>query len=205
MKQRTQLLIVHGGMTFKNKKDYLHFLKHRKITIQERLKWSEDYLSKTLGKTVEIIRPRFPLQDNAKYSDWKIHFEKYIPHLRNNVILVGVSLGAIFLAKYLSENRFPKEILATYLVGAPFDDTLPSEDLAGGFKLKSDLSMLEKNSNNLTLLFSKNDDVLPKNHANKYRKKLRTANIIIFDRNYGHFNTPKFPELIKMIKKDLKL
>ena len=204
MNQRTQLFLVHGGMTFKNKTDYVQFLKNRKITIQKRSKWSEDYLTRNLGKTFEIIHPRFPLQDNAKYSDWKIHFERHIPFLRNNVILIGCSLGGIFLAKYLSENKFPKKILATYLVGAPFDDALPSEDLAGGFKLKSDLSMLGMRSGNLTFLFSKDDPVIPLAQAHKYRNKLKNASIIILDRKYGHFNIPEFPELIKMIKKDIK-
>jgi len=27
MKNKTQILMVHGGMTFKSEKDYLHFLK----------------------------------------------------------------------------------------------------------------------------------------------------------------------------------
>ena len=31
MKTKTQILYIHGGMTFKNQKDYLHFLKTRKI------------------------------------------------------------------------------------------------------------------------------------------------------------------------------
>ena len=65
-----------------------------------------------------------PLQDNAKYEEWKILFERYIPHLKDNVILMGNSLGGIFLAKYLSENKFPKKILSTYLTCPPFDNTV---------------------------------------------------------------------------------
>ena len=80
-----------------------------------------------------------PLKEDAKYEDWKIYFERYIPFLRNDCILVGSSLGAMFLAKYLSENKFPKKILATFLVCPPFDGTLSRTILAGGFKLKSNL------------------------------------------------------------------
>lgn len=204
-KSKIQIFVVHGGMTFKNRKDYLQYLKTREISIEKRIRWSDDYLDKKLGKDFEIIRPRMPLQDNAKYEEWKITFERYIPKLRSNVILLGASLGGIFLAKYLSENKFSKKIMSTYLVCPPFDNTLSVEDLAGGFRLKSDLSMLEKNSKNLYLLFSKDDDVVPVAHAKKYEKKLKNAKITIFESKNGHFGISEFPEIIKMIKNDAKI
>src|SRR3989344_4173979 len=107
---KTKIFLIHGGETFKNRKDYLHFLKTRKISIKEKISWSSDYLKKKLGKNFEVIKPRMPLQDNARYDDWKIHFERYLPKLKNHIILIGSSLGGIFLAKYLSENKFPKKI-----------------------------------------------------------------------------------------------
>ncbi|MEA2064759.1 MAG: alpha/beta hydrolase [Patescibacteria group bacterium] len=203
-KEKTQIFYIHGGMTFKNKKDYLRYLKTRKISIEGKIRWSENYLDKKLGKYCEIIRPLMPLKDNAKYEEWKIHFERYFPYLRNNIILIGESLGGIFFARYLSENKFPKKILSTYLICPPFDNTLSEEDLVGGFKLKSDISMIEKNSTNLNLLFSKDDDVVPVSHAEKYRKKLKNANIIIYESKNGHFKISEFPEIIKMIKNDIK-
>lgn len=203
-KNKIQIFYIHGGMTFKNRKDYLHYLKTRKISIEGKIRWSEDYLDKKLGKYCEIIRPRMPLIDNAKYEEWKIHFERYFPYLRNNIILIGQSLGGTFLAKYLSENKFPKKILSLYLIGSSFDNTLPEEDLVGGFKLKSDISMIEKNSPNLNLLFSKDDDVVPVSHAEKFRKKLKNANIIIYESKSGHFKISEFPEIIEMIKSDMK-
>ena len=191
-------------MTFKNKKDYLLFLKTRKVILGKRIRWSDDYLDKKLGADFETTRPRMPLQDNANYEEWKIHFERYIPHLKDNCILVGNSLGGIFLAKYLSENKFPRKILSIFLVCPPFDDTVTGEDLVGGFKLKSDLSLLEKNSKNLHLLFSADDDVVPVSHAEKYKMKLKNAEIVIYKSKGGHFQIAEFPEIIAMIKRDVK-
>ena len=202
MKKKIQILYIHGGMTFKNRKDYLSYLKNKEISIEKKVRWSDDYLDKELGKNFEIIRPRMPLQEDAKYEDWKIWFERHIPLLRNNVILIGGSLGGIFLAKYLSENKFLKKILSTYLVCPPFDDTVIGEDLVGGFKLKSDLSLLEKNSKNLYLLFSKDDPCVPVSHADKYGRKLKNAKIIVYKSKNGHFKITKFPEIVKMIKND---
>ena len=204
MKKEIQLVIITGGMTFKNKKDYLKFLKIRPILIKEKKRWTDDYLNKKLGKKLEIIKPRMPLQENAKYKEWKIHFERYFPKLKENIILIGSSLGGIFLAKYLSENKFPKNILSSYLICPPYDDTLPGEDLVGGFKLKQDLSLIEKNTNKLTLMFSKDDDIVPFSHADKFRRKLKNAKIIIYKSKNGHFQIDKFPEIIKMIKKDIR-
>lgn len=201
---KTQIVLIGGGMTFKSKKDYLHFLKTRKISIEKKIRWADDYLEKKLGEDFEIIKPRMPLQDNAIYEEWKINFERYFPYLRNNLILVGSSLGGIFLAKYLSENKFPKKILSTYLICPPFDNTLSREDLVGGFKLKSDLSLIYKNSKNINLLFSRDDDVVPVAHAEKFRDKLNDANIVIYKSKNGHFKISEFPEIIKMIKSDLK-
>lgn len=204
MKNKPQIFYIHGGMTFKNRKDYLKYLKTKKISIHKRVAWHAEYLDKQLGKKFEIIRPRMPLQENALYEDWKIYFERHFPYLRNNIILVGGSLGGIFLAKYLSENKFPKKILSTYLVCPPFDDTCIWEDLVNGFELKNDLSLLEKNSKNLTLLFSKDDDSVPVEHAEKYRAKLQKAKIIIYKSKNGHFNISTFPEIVRMIKNDSK-
>ena len=195
--------MVHGGMTFKNEKDYLHFLKTRKISAKKKISWSGDFLDKKLGNGFEIIRPRMPLQDNAKYRDWKIFFERYLPLLRNNAILIGSSLGGIFLAKYLSEKKLPKKALSVYLICPPFDNTVGGEDLVGGFALKSNLSLLERNTKNLHLLFSKDDKTVPVAHAEKYRKKLKNAHIVIYKSKNGHFDVPTFPEIIKMIKSDV--
>ena len=127
MKHKTQILYIHGGMTFKNRKDYLSYLKNKEVSTEKKIRWSDEYLDKELGKNFEIIRPRMPLQEDSQYEDWKIWFERYIPLLRNNVILIGGSLGGIFLAQYLSENKFPKKILSTYLVCPPFFITLPAK------------------------------------------------------------------------------
>lgn len=190
-------------MTFKNKKDYLSFLKNRQVSTEKKVSWSAEWLDKKLGKEYEIIRPRMPLPDNAKYEEWRIHFERFVPLLRRDVILIGSSLGGIFLAKYLSEHKFPKKIQGVFLVCPPFDNTVKGEDLVGGFKLKTDISLLEKNTKNLYLLFSEDDDVVPVSHAEKFRKKLKNANIIIYRSKNGHFKIAEFPEIVKMIK-DLK-
>mgnify|MGYP006280676953 CR=1 FL=1 len=197
-----QIMLIHGGMTFQNKTDYLEWLKNRSIDIEKDPSWSGAYLDEALPQC-QIIRPRMPLRDDAKYEEWKIFFERHIPLLEDGVILIGTSLGGIFLAKYLSENRFPKKVRSVYLLCPPFDDSIPDEDLVGGFELGDDLSMLQQNAERLTLFFSKDDPVVPPNQAEKYRKKLPDAEIIIYESKNGHFRIAEFPELIEMIQEDV--
>jgi predicted alpha/beta hydrolase family esterase len=197
---KKQIFIIHGGTTFKNRKDYLSYLENKKVSIDKKTSWALDYLDKKLGKDFDIIRPRMPLQEDAKYEDWKIYFERFIPYLKSGVVLIGNSLGGIFLAKYLSENKFPKKIAGVFLIAAPFDNTVIGGDLVGGFNLKSDLSLLEKSTKNLYLMFSEDDQTVPVSHAEKYKNKLNKANVIVYKSKNGHFKIDEFPEIVKIIK-----
>ena len=204
MVNKTQVFFIHGGMTHKSKDDYLEFLKNRNVSIDKKISWSDEYLDRELGDEFHVIHPRMPLKDFSQYDEWKIHFERFFSLLEDGVILIGNSLGGMFLAKYLSENKFPKKILSVYMVCPPFDGTLSKEDLAGGFELGDDLSMITENCDNVRLLFSKDDDVVPVSHAEKYREKLPEARIEIFESMNGHFLISEFPEIVEMIKSDVK-
>lgn len=199
-----QVLYIHGGMTFKNREDYLDYLRNKKVKLGEYVKWHGNFLKKELGDDFEITKPRMPLQDNANYEEWKIVFENYLDTVNDNVILIGGSLGGIFLAKYLSENKVDKKILSIYLVAPPFDDSLIGEDLAGGFELDENLSLIEKNCDDVTLMFSKDDDCIPIAHAEKYKEKLKNSKFVIHESKNGHFKIEEFPEIVEMIKEDVK-
>ncbi len=60
-KRKTQILHVHGGITFKNHDDYLDYLKNRKISLDRKNSWHGDYLERELGENFDIIKPRMPL------------------------------------------------------------------------------------------------------------------------------------------------
>ncbi len=86
------------------------------------------------------------------------------------------------------------------MICRPYDNTIEGEDLVGGFKLGTDLSLIEKNSKKTYLMFSKDDATVPVSHAEKYRKKLKHAEIIIYESKNGHFKISEFPEIVKIIK-----
>lgn len=201
MKQ--QLVYIHGGMTFRTKKEYVAWLRTREITIEKRVKWSEGYLDTALGGKFEIIRPRMPMAENAQYEEWKLVFERYMPFFRNGMVLLGVSLGGVFLAKYLSSKKLPVRIGRVVLVAPPFDNSLFSEvsreKLVGGFALRGDLLMIEKNCKDIHFFFSPNDDVVPIGHCEKYARALPYAKFNIMENVEGHFQIAEFPEVVEVI------
>jgi hypothetical protein len=201
MANRTQLLYIHGGMTFKTKDNYINYLKTRNLYLEEFKVWSGDYIREELKEHCQIIAPKMPRKEYSQYEEWEIHVDRHLEMMDTDVILVGWSLGGIFLAKYLSENRLDKNIIATYLIAPPFDGTMSTEDLAGGFELKNDLSLIEQNCNNINIWFSKDDEIIPIEHADKYKEAIPSANIRIFESKGGHFVVEEFPELTDAIKK----
>jgi len=196
-----QIVIIHGGTSFDTYKDYISYLKNREITL-EKLTTSGDWkntLATKLGENFEILLPKMPNNTNARFEEWKIWFERIIPFFKKNVILIGHSLGGIFLAKYLSENDISQKIKATILIAAPFDDTSSAESLTD-FKLPSSLAKFAKQSGMIYLIQSKDDPVVPFAQLAKYKKALPNSEIITFD-DRQHFNQETFPEIIELIKR----
>ena len=197
-----QIVFINGGMTFKESEDYLDYLRNREVSLEEEQKWYKgDYLEKNLGQKIYEIE--MPCRDNADYREWRINFDNYLPLLSEKIVLVGLSLGATFLAKYLSENQVSNEIVSAYLIAPPYDDDIP-EDLAGGFRLGEDLSLLEENCENLTLMFSEDDEVVPVSQAEKFREKLTSAETVTYESKGGHFQVREFSELVEKMQNQVE-
>lgn len=200
MKQ--QILCINGGNTFPNYEEYLEYLKNYQIDLNK-LKngnWKEA-LEKDLGENYEVILPRMPSSQNAKYIEWKIWFENFFPFIQDDIILIGTSLGGLFLAKYLSENKFPVKISQVHLVAAVFDEN--SKEFLGDFTIPASLEMFANQANKIFLYHSKDDLVVPVAEIEKYSQKLPSAEKIILD-GRGHFNRElTIPELIERIRNNL--
>jgi hypothetical protein len=156
-------------------------------------------LAEDLENEFEVIPFRMPCPMNAKYYEWKIMFDKLLPFLRDDVLLIGHSLGGIFLVKYLSENDFPKRIKATFLVSVPFDEEATEESL-GDFNLPDNFEMFENQGGRIFFYHSEDDPCVSIQDLEKYRKSLPKANYRVF-KNRGHFSGSEFNELLEDIRK----
>ena len=193
-----QIVIVHGGSSFNSYENYLDNIKNSQLHYERLLwaqKWREWLAQTTTG--YDVLLPDFPNKQNAQYEEWKIYFEKLLLLLGSDVQLVGYSLGAMFLAKYLHESPLSSPVRRLVLV-SPCYDNESIEDL-GSFRVMS-ATGLEKSAREIHLFHSKDDPVVPFTELAKFQCDLPTAKAHIFeDRN--HFFQPTFPELKELLKK----
>lgn len=194
---KKQVLIIHGGDTFETYDKYLDFLRNHEIDFERSKTGKDDWkpgLRKSLGSSYEVITPSMPNKNNAQFSEWKLWFEKFIPFLHDGVVLVGHSMGGIFLAKYLSENQFPKKIKAVFLIGAVYDKDSENYPVVS-FTLPDNLNLQTENT---MIYHSKDDPVVPFSALEQYKKALPNAQARVFN-NRGHLNQEEFPELVQDI------
>lgn len=197
---KKQVLVIHGGTTFDTYEQYLKYLKEYNLTLEKiNHKGWKDFLEGTLPDH-EVLSPKMPNQKNSKYLEWKIWFEKVFPFINDGVTLVGHSLGGIFLAKYLSENGFPKSVTSLHLVAAPYDSELAIESL-GDFALLGPVRSIENITKKIFLYHSKDDPTVPFEELQKYKKDLPESTLVVFE-DRGHFQQKDFPELIENIKSE---
>lgn len=194
-----QVLVIHGGDSFKTYEEYLASLQAYELDDPRipRGKGWKSLLGERLGSDYQVIAPRMPNAANARYVEWKIWFEKHVPFLDEKVILIGHSLGGCFLARYLSEEKFPKTISGTFLIAAPFG---PGEDgHLTEFVPHGPLTLLEAQGGMVYLYHSKDDEVVPFTECEKYRTALPTATVRIFE-DQNHFIDDEIPGLVDDIK-----
>ncbi len=207
MNAKQQVLAIHGGEVFPSYEKYLEYLVNYEIDfekLKEKEKGWKRHLQEDLGDDFEVIQPQMPSPRNAKYKEWKIWLEKYLSILRDNIILVGHSLGGIFWAKYLSENKFPVKISQLHLVAAPFDDNFDTSSKTEYYELcdfnfeAEKLYNIEKQIGKIFLYHSKDDFVVPFADLEKYANALPSAQKTIFS-DRGHFLIENFPEIVENI------
>ena len=197
-----QLIFVHGWMCQPDIDSLCKALETRYYNPFEEKKWWKDFLSQELKSTHQIIRPEMPIKQMASYKVWKIWFEKTFPYLNEEeLVLVGNSLGAMFLIKYLWENPFPKKIQQLHLIAGVFDesDMSDEEKYAWDFAYSPEIiSNLTSKVEQIYMYHSIDDPSVPYSHAQKIKSYLPKATLLTFT-DRGHFNQPEFPELLANI------
>jgi len=196
MKQ--QVLVLHGANAYEEYEEYLKSLREDQVTLERiRSKGWKAHIQEELGENFDVIFPKMPNAQNARYLEWSIWFENIVPLLDNDIIILGHSLGGLFIIKYLAENNFPKKIKALLLVGTPYNT--PTQHPLVDFVITTPLDNVVTQMKKIYIYHSKDDQVVQFRNAQDYLKELPGAQLREFT-DRGHFNSETFPEIIEDIK-----
>lgn len=200
-----QIIMIWGWEAFDNQEDYLRSLESYPLDIGESYKSWKWWLISGLSDEFECIRVTMPDTQNSYYPAWKIWFEKYFQYIWDQkLILIGHSLGGIFLTKYLSENIFPRHIDFLHLVSPVFDNTGLQWESTATFAI--DTKKLENIPNQVSeihLWHSKDDPVVPFMHSEKYHNEFQTSILHTFENRWHFTNQSHFVELFLEIQKQI--
>ena len=193
--EKRQIVVIGGGESFETREEYLVYLRDAPYDPYEVRPdgWKKN-LPLALGDGFEVITSSMPCPVNAKYDEWEIGFDRVVPFLRDGVILVGHSLGANFLVKYLAEHALPVPVGSLHLVAGCFG-------AAGGFDLPESLGEVSEQVDRIFIYHSHDDPIVPFADAEKYHAALLGSELVAFDVR-GHFLQPDFPELVAAIRGD---
>ena len=194
--QKIQVVVIHGGDAFRSLEEYVQFLRDFPLTIEQvrpRRDWKST-LPEVLGEEYDVLAPVMPNKTNAQFSEWSLWFEKMFPFLQDGVMLIGHSLGGMFLARYLAERVLPRRIAALFLVAAPHNQS----GECGDFTVPESLDGVARQVEKIFLFHSADDAVVPFSELAVYAQHLPNARSMTFT-NRGHFNQSAFPELVARI------
>lgn len=198
-----QVVVIHGGDTFRTPEDCLSFLDregdHLTLEDFQRKGWKSS-LTLALGDSFAVYAPSMPNKWNARYEEWKLWFEKNIALMDDGVILVGHSLGGTFLAKYLSSEHCPKKVRASFLIAPCYDETGEgNREYLGGFLPPKDKRLFAEQVRRIFIYYSEDDDVVPFSSLADYQRDLPNVAVRTF-KDRGHFLQEDFPELVEDIR-----
>lgn len=187
----SKVIVVGGGEIFNTYSDYIAWLKKLKLR-DSSPSWKSNLATNFAKYNVNVIKTFMPNTFNAKYLEWKITFDKYINQCDTQTTLIGHSLGAMFLLKYLNENSvIENQVISVHLVAPQFEDA---------FTFTTSTKQLP-NSNKYYFYQSKDDDLVT--YENSTTKKIQelglTKNNIRLYSQRGHFLGQQFPEIIEDI------
>ena len=129
-------------------------------------------LQEVLGSAYTVHYPLLPNESSPDFGRRK-QIDKEISLVKGEIILVGHSLGASMLLKYLSENEVKKKVAGIFLISTPFWSG--QEDWKQGLKLHEDFpDKLPKNVP-IFLYHCRDDEEVPFAHLSIYAQKLPQA------------------------------
>jgi predicted alpha/beta hydrolase family esterase len=158
-------------------------------------------LRSALGLAYNLRYPMMPSESDPDYERWRTSIGKELAALADGPIIIGHSLGASFLLKYLSEEKVGKTIAGLFLIAPPYwggrgwryegyERVALCEEF--GAKLPRGTPVF--------LYHSRDDEIVPFAHLALYAEKLPETTVRELD-GRGHQLNNDLSEVVADIKK----
>jgi uncharacterized protein len=148
-----------------------------------------DSLQKSLGQHFEVYYPRMDNEDDAPYEQWRQLIEDAIASMPGPVAVVGHSVGASVLIKWLSERQDERPIAGAFLAACAYwggdgwrYDGYEELELKPGAaaNLPADLPIY--------LYHCRDDEVVPFDHLALWTRDLPQATVRVCETGAHQFN-----------------
>ncbi len=154
-----------------------------------------------------VFVPEFPTPEGQSLENWRKVFERYKKFISEDSIVIGHSLGPVFILSVLEDIDRP--IKAAFFVSG-FASEIGNPDFDSinrTFYRHFDWRRIRKNCGKFEVFHSDNDPYVPMEKAEELAGKLGTDLTIV--KNAGHFNEKsgyrRFELLLEKIKAELKI
>jgi uncharacterized protein len=146
-------------------------------------------LQRTLGPEYTVHCPAMPDEANAPYALWKRQIEQEMSRMQWPIVLVGHSVGASIIMKWMSEQEPRQPLAGIFLLAAPFWGGRGwrydgYEELA----LRAAFATRLPQGTPLFLYHSRDDEVVPFAHLALYAEQLPQAIVRALDGRGHQFN-----------------
>lgn len=162
--------------------------------------WLKNELEK---EGIKVFVPRFPNADKPRVSEWLGTLKDYEQYINGDTILIGHSLGGIFLLRIL--EGLEKPVKAVFFVASsvgvkPLLNYIGDYRFSNGFEFNWE--KIKKMAKHFTVYHSDNDPYVSLGNGEELTKQLGTK--LTFIPSSGHFNTKsgytRFEKLLSDIK-----
>jgi predicted alpha/beta hydrolase family esterase len=178
---KKHVLFVHGGGEEAYEED-------RKLA---------ESLRDVLGAAYEVRCPLMPDADSPEYGAWRDRISEVLSAFDGETVLVGHSLGASILLKYLSEVAVEKPVAGLFLVAPPFWGAEDWE--VGEYELPPDFAAKLPEDLPVFIYHSRDDEVVPFAHLALHAEKLPRSTVREFD-GRGH----QFDDDLSEVARDIQ-
>ncbi len=149
------------------------------------------------AKGHEVIAPDLPNPEEPDPEEWtKVLVEK-VGVVDDETIVVGHSLGAAMVLRFLEAAEARSAPRGCVLVSAPW--MIGDERLRGFFMSELDFDVLMWKASRFVVIHSKDDKVIPFDHAEKYASVLH-AKLVEGQPGDEHFQGAEYPVILKAVQ-----